>query len=92
MQMEKPSLPEASGPESTRLHNDQVRSRDTARRRRESGEKAIWVTVRLWNGRACICFQVDVLHSRIAACSALDAYTQQADMLCYFSTQEKHLK
>lgn len=76
-QMEEPSLPEVSGPQSSRLHNDQVRSRDTARSKRESGEKAIWVTVRLWHGRACSCFQVEVLHNRIAACSALDACTQK---------------
>lgn len=40
-QTEEPSLPDVSGPLSSRLHNDQVRSRDTARSKRESEENAI---------------------------------------------------
>lgn len=65
--------PGFSGVGSFRLHNDQVRSLETANRNFASGEKAIWVTVRVWYGNVCSWRHVAVLHSSTAACSALDA-------------------
>ena len=73
------SLPVLSGAGSWRLHSDQVRSRETASRRRESGEKAICVTVRLWHGRDCSCRQEEALQSRMDACSALVAWGEERE-------------
>ena len=65
--------PALSGVGGSRLHSDQVRSRDTANSSWASGEKAIWVTVRAWQGSDCSWRQEAELHSITAACSALDA-------------------
>lgn len=45
--------PGLSGVGRFRLHKDQVRSRETANKSRELGEKAICVTVRVWHIRVC---------------------------------------
>lgn len=71
--------PALSGVGRLRLHNDQVRSRDTANRSCASGEKAIWVTVSVWYCSLCNWRHVLVLHSSTAACSALDAWNDSTD-------------
>lgn len=78
-----------------RLHKDTVRSRETARRSCASGEKAIWVTVSVWHGSVCSWRHDAVLHSRTAACSALDACKDGAESFYlykykYFSLSFTH--
>lgn len=84
--------PGLSGVGRFRFHRDQVRSRETANRSRASGEKAIWVTVRVWHGSVCSCRHVDALHSSTAACSALDAWkTEFNHSMCRHKRIFRHL-
>lgn len=82
------TLPDSVGVIWLDFQSDQFLSLETASKNLSFGEKDICVTVRLWKGKLCNCFQVVVLHKIMAAYSFLEAcktkkrqYWKQADTI-----------